>query len=371
MNVEAKKKFMINTAFIALIAVLFYFALKYLMIWLLPFVIGFICALVLQKPVAFLSDKTKVPRGIWALLLVVIILTVIFGGVAFLGYRLYDQLLLLVSKLTDSLPAIQSSFGSLSTRFSGWLDNLSPNIAEAIRSSPAKLIESIITFLSGFLTDAAKTVIVNVPSLLLTTLISIVACCFITIDYYKITNFILCQFSVRTQKVLLKSKRVFTENILKMLRGYIIILGITFVELFFGFLILKIPYTATIALIVAIVDILPVLGTGTVLIPWGIIDLLMGNTTLGVGLLLLYAIIAVIRNIIEPRIIGKQVGLAPVVTLMAMYLGLNLFGFVGLWGVPIIIIILVKLQESGMIRIWKEGNSVAASVAEEQKSKAN
>lgn len=368
MTVDSKKKFIINTAYIAIIAVLFYFILKYLMMWLLPFVVGFICAVVLQKPVSFLSAKTKIPRGIWALVLVATILTLLFGLIVFCGYHLYDQLLALVTRMTDALPAVKETLSELAGRFSGWLDNLPDAIAEGIRSSPAKLAENIVTFLSGLLTDAAKGVLVNVPNLLLTTVISIVACCFITTDYYKITNFILCQFSVRTQKVLLKSKRVFTENILKMLRGYLFILGITFFELFFGFLILKIPYTASIALIVAIVDIFPVLGTGTVLIPWGVIDLLMGKTGTGIGLLVLYAAITVIRNVIEPKIIGDQVGLSPIVTLMAMYLGLNLFGFTGLWSLPIIIIVVVKLQESGMIRIWKDGTRISASVAEEQAS---
>ncbi|MBR3844347.1 MAG: sporulation integral membrane protein YtvI [Clostridia bacterium] len=368
MTVDNKKNFIINTVYIALIAVLFYFALKYLAVWLLPFVIGFICALVLQKPVAFLSQKTRIPRGIWALVLVATILTALFGSIAFLGYNLYDQLLQLVTRLTDELPSIRESLGSLVGRFSGWLNNLPEGIASGIRTSPASLIESIIEFLSGFVTTLAKGAIVSVPSLLLTSVISIVACCFITIDYYKITNFILCQFSVQTQKVLLKTKRVFMENILKMLRGYILIIFITFIELFIGFLILDIPYTATIAFLVAIVDIFPILGTGTVLIPWAVIDLCIGKTGTGVGLLIVYVLITVIRNIIEPKIIGVQVGLPAIVTLMAMYLGLNLFGIMGLWAVPILVIVLVKLQDEGMLHIWKTGTCVAPSIVKRERN---
>ncbi len=362
MTVENKKNFIINTAYIAVIAVLIYFALKYLAVWLLPFVIGFVCALALQKPVAFLSKKTRIPRGIWALLLVATILTVLFGSIAFLGYNLYDQSLQLVTRLTDELPSIKDTFSSLAGRFSGWLNNLPESIASTIRTSPASLVESIIEFLSGFVTTLAKGAIVSVPSLLLTSIISIVACCFITIDYYKITNFILCQFSVDTQKVLLKTKKVFVENILKMLRGYILIIFITFIELFMGFLILDIPYTATIAFLVAIVDIFPIVGTGTVLIPWAIIDLCIGKTGTGVGLLILYILITVIRNVIEPKIIGDQIGLPAIVTLMAMYIGLNLFGLMGLLALPVLVIVTVKLQDSGMIHIWKTGTCVAPSI---------
>ena len=143
------------------------------------------------------------------------------------------------------------------------------------------------------------------------------------------------------------------ENIVKMLRGYIIILLITCAELFIGFTILRLEYAFVLAMLIAIMDILPVVGTGTALIPWGVYQLIIGNVWMGLGLLVLYAAITVIRQIIEPKIIGKQVGLTPIVTLMAMYLGLQLFGIIGMVCLPILLIIIVKLQESGMIKIWK------------------
>ncbi len=367
MTVDAKKSFIIHIIYIAIIAVLVFVTLKYLLAWLLPFVIGFACALMLQKPVNKLSQKTKIPRGIWCLILVAVVLTLLFGGIALLGYQLYDQLSNLITKLSDQIPGLEQGFASLGTGFAGLIDKLPPGLAQQLQSLPQQLASDSVNFITGALADVAAVIIVNVPSLVLTSVVSIVACCFITIDYYKITNFILCQFSVRTQKVLLKSKRVFTENILKMLRGYLLVMGITFIELFIGFLILDIPYTATLALMVAIVDIFPILGTGTVLIPWGLIDLMIGKTGTGIGILVLYVVITIVRNVLEPKIIGTQVGMPAVVTLVSMYLGLQLFGFGGLWGLPILLIVVIKLQESGMIRIWKEGNRISQSVAEEQK----
>lgn len=370
MTIENKKNFIINTAFIAVIAVLFYFAFKYLAVWLLPFVIGFICALVLQKPIAFLSKKTRIPRGVWSLVLVASLLTILFGGIAILGYSLYDQLLGLVNRLTNDLPAIKETLSQMAGRFSGWLNNLPEGIASSIRTSPASLIEATVGYLSDFVATLAKGALVSVPSLILTSVISIVACCFITIDYYKITNFILCQFKVPTQNVLIKTKRVFMENILKMLRGYTIIIFITFMELFFGFLILKVPYAATIAFLVAVVDILPILGTGAVLIPWAIVDFCIGKPLTGIGLLVMYVIIIVVRQIIEPKIIGSQVGLPAIVTLMAIYFGLNTFGFLGVFGMPILVIVIAKLQEAGMIHIWKTGNCASPTIVKREEELA-
>ena len=373
MTIESKKRFITNTAFIAVVAVLFYFVLKYLAVWLLPFVIGFLCALVLQKPIAFLSKKTKIPRAIWSLVLVIAILSILLGGIFFLGYYLYDQANHLVKGLTDQLPTIQSTFGGLVHDLSGWLNNLNlpSGVTEAIAASPASLIEKAVGFLSDFVATLAKSAFVSVPSLILNTILSVVACCFITIDYYKITNFVLCQFPEETQKLLIKTKRVFMENIFKMLWGYTLILFITFLQLFFGFLIFGIDYAATIAVFVAILDILPVLGVGAVLIPWAIIDLCLGNTVDGIGLLILYLVVIVVRNIIEPKIIGNQVGLPAIVTLISMYLGLYLFGIAGLFVLPVIIIVIMKLQEAGMIHIWKTGNCVSPTIVkrEEEQNK--
>ncbi len=365
MTIDKKKRFIVNVAFIAVIALLIYGAMRLFSVSMLPFLIGFICALTLQKPVAYLSEKTRIPRGIWSLVLVVIVFAVLAGAIALAGYYISEQLISLVANLSESMPVIQKSFQTFAGRFSGWLDSLPQGLAEVLASTPGTLIETGISALSGLLTDLAGSFIVSIPNLILTSVISIVACCFITIDYYKITSFVLCQFSHHTQRVLIKAKRVFTENILKMLQGYILIIFITFFELFVGFLILDIPYAATLALIIAFVDILPVLGTGTVLIPWGVLSLIFGNTKTGIGLLVLYILITIIRNVIEPKIIGTQVGLPPIVTLICMYVGLQLFGFIGLWTLPILVIIISKLQDAGMIHIWKNEPPITAQDAEQ------
>ena len=362
MTIERKQRFLVNTAFVAVIAVLFYFAMKYLTMLFLPFVIGFICALVLQKPIAFLSEKTRIPRALWSFILVGAILSVLVGLLVLAGYGLYAQASDLIENLTQGTPAIESSLADLSSQFEGFLNKLPQGLADSLRSSSSSFVGTGVEFLSGLIADFAAGAFMSLPALILTTVISIVACCFITADYYKITNFILCQFTEDNQRLILKTKRVFVENILKMLRGYGIIICITFLELFVGLLILGIPYTATIALLIAVVDILPVLGTGAVLIPWALVDFCVGKPGTGVGLLLLYVFIIVVRNIIEPKIIGKQVGLPAIVTLIAIYIGLNLFGLYGVFVLPVIIIVLAKLQEADMIHIWKTGHCVSAAI---------
>jgi predicted PurR-regulated permease PerM len=136
-------------------------------------------------------------------------------------------------------------------------------------------------------------------------------------------------------------------------RSYVLILGITFAELTLGLLILGVKRFVLIALLIAILDIFPVLGTGTVLIPWAVIALIQGSIGRGIGLLVLYAVITVIRQVIEPRIVGKHVGLHPLITLICMFVGTSLFGWIGLFGLPILMAILLELHNSGTLRVFR------------------
>lgn len=370
MTIDGKRKFIVNTAYVALICAIVFFVLKYLTIWLLPFFIGFICALILQKPVGWLSKHTHTPRVLWSSLFVLFILGLVFGLIIFLGVKIYNEVYGLIGWMKSNIPVFQETFQNISDNLSDWLDTLPEGLADALRNAPLTMAENGVSAASNAVTSFATSVISNIPGLMLTTIISIVASCFITNDYNRITAFILKQFSPKNQHLIRHSKQLFMENVLKMLRGYILIFLIIFVELFVGFLIFDVPYAGTLAFFIAIIDIVPVLGTGTALIPWGIVELVSGNSTLGLELILLYVFIIVVRNIIEPKIIGKQVGLPPIVTLMAMYLGLNTVGLLGMICFPIMIIIVAKLQEAGLIHIWKSVKTDELSDSSDQGSQS-
>ena len=361
MKVEKKKKFIINTLFIAIICIIAFFVLKYALTSLLPFVIGLLGAVILQKPVNWLTEKTKIPRALWSIVMVVLLLTVIVGGVGLVGYRLYEELQQLIVSLSDTLPSLSVTIASASKIISNILDRLPDALVSSFQGATSSIAQSLIGYLSDIVTAFAKVAIGNLPNILIATVISIIACCFITNDYNKITKFVLRQFSEEHQAVIKKTKSLFMENIVKVLRGYLLIMVITYFELLLGFTLIKIPYAGIIALLIAVFDILPILGVGGVLIPWGIISIILGDTWLGIKMLILYAVITIIRNVIEPKIIGKQVGLPAFVTLLSMYVGLKLFGIIGLWCMPILLIIIVKLQEAGMINIWKSAKQDVAT----------
>ena len=127
---------------------------------------------------------------------------------------------------------------------------------------------------------------------------------------------------------------------------------LTFFELTIGLHILGIENALVIAFLIAIFDVLPVLGTGGIMIPWILICFLNKQMKTCVGLLILYLVITVIRNIIEPKIVGKQIGLHPLLMLLCMYLGAKLFGFLGIFILPILILILQNLNDNGILHLY-------------------
>lgn len=352
MTTERKRKFIIDIVFIALILLVAHFVIEYLSVWVLPFIIGLLVAIILQKPVAYLTEKTKGGRGFWSCLLVLVVLCTLFAIVGLLGWALYQEAPGFAKWLTGLVPDIKHTFDNMSVWFSAITNMLPYGVGDALENAPGNIIGTVVSGVTGLVTMVSKKVITDGPGLLISCVFSVVASCYITKDYNKITRFVLCQLSEKRAKLIVSIKQLFVTNILKMLRGYIIIMFITYIELFIALLILKVDYAAIVAALIAVLDIMPVVGTGTVLLPWCVISLLMGNVWLGLGVLATYITITVIRNIIEPKIIGQQVGLPPIVTLLAMYVGLKLYGVLGMMLLPVTIIIIVKLQENGIVHIW-------------------
>lgn len=372
MNIAKRKRFIINTVFVAFIVILFYLFLKYALGLFFPFLFGFFIAMILQRPLAFICRHTKMPRKIVGAVLTIITFIVILSLFATLGVAIVRQskgLFAYVGGILNDFPAFLSTAEAHFTNMLSFLpENVHASLNEAIAHGLDNLktidfsnfnITSLFGPLGG-IWNAAK----QIPNLLITTLITVITTLFLTMDYRLIVDFIRNQLSDKHKSLLTDSKKIFFNTIWKMLRAYVIIMSITCIELFIGLSILKVPYALVLALLICVVDILPVLGTGSVIIPWAAYEFIMGNSKLALGLIVMYILITVIRNFIEPKIVGQSVGLHPVVTLTSMYVGLQLFGFFGMLMMPIIIIMVKVLQDNGRIHLWNppaDGESTSSN----------
>ena len=359
MSTEKKKKFIVDVAYLALVLALGYLALKYALPLLMPFVLAFLIAYVLRRPIRFLSRALHVPKGLVAVLLVVLTYGLIGLLLALAGIRLTAT----ITSLVQQIPSLYSRYilpdlTELFTWLEELLSRLDPSLMSTLQELQSQLLNmlgQLVSGLSGLLlggVSLATSLATSLPGFLIRVLLMVISTFFIAIDYEKIVRFCLGCLHGNTRKVVLQIKAYVVGTLFVCIRSYALIMSITFVELSIGLSIIRVERATLVALLIAIFDILPVLGTGGIMIPWAILTALGGDVPRALALLAVYVIITVIRNIIEPRIVGAQIGLHPVLTLMSMFVGNHLFGIVGLFGLPILLSLLRYLNDTGTISLF-------------------
>ena len=358
-KIESRRGFIINFIYFAIFAAIAILVMRYLVKWMLPFLLAFVVAMLLQRPVKWLVKLTKGGKKIFSVALVIVMVLLVAGLVLLIGWRLVVWVTNFVGDPAN-IQMIQDAVNSIGDTISNAIANLSDKLpadtVESLTSGVDSLVSSLASAFSGLFTGIAAwalDVTKQLPMWLVNVIIWIVASVFCTIDYDAIVGFFGRQVSEKTRNLVVVAKEHCGRTVFKVLRAYMLLMLITFVELCLGFWIIGVDRVFLIAALVAVVDILPVLGTGTVLIPWSIVGLLMGDYKIFIGIGLLYIIITVVRNILEPRIVSDQIGLNPLVTLFFMYLGLHSIGVIGMFLFPVTVMVIKELQDAGYIHLWK------------------
>lgn len=353
MNLNKQKAFLIHFAYFAVILGLAYISIKYFLPLLMPFVIGLVVAALLRPLIDLISNKLHLKRSVIS----IVILLVFYSFIAFLATLVSTRVFLFLQNLfyhlpklyKDSIePALNQGTDELLNRFPDieyYLEDIFNSINDSIFSFLTKASSTVVGAITGFAGQ--------VPSILIKFIFTIVSSFFFTIDYHRIAGFVMKQFSVEKRNMIIKVKDNVIGTLGKFIKAYTTLIIITFLELSLGFFILKVPNPFLVAALVAFVDLLPILGTGAVLLPWVIISFIFNNNTMGVGILILYIIITVVRQTLEPRVVGQQIGLHPVVTLICIFVGAQLLGVVGIFLLPVTATILKKLNDEGTIHLFR------------------
>lgn len=373
-KVAKRRDFLIDLVYVMAIIGLVYVFFKYCFSIAAPFLLSFFFAVILQRPLGWLDKKTKNKmHSFWSIVLVLLCVAIILGPVisviaalfreignfiSFLGEQLNDLPTFLVTLQNEILKAIKFLPDSIYTSVSESITQFFGNLINDFDVSKLGInMSSITSGLSNGI-SGVYSVVKNIPSILISVVIGIIAWILFTKDYKKVVKFIKLQLPDKHKNLLSETKKIFSSTILKMCRAYGLIMFITFCENFLGLTILNLigvmknSYVFVIAICIAVFDILPVAGSGGILIPWSLIALVSGNVGQCVGLLILYAVITVIRQYIEPKIVGDSLGVNPLVTLAGLYFGLKLFGFMGMFIVPICVMTLKAFNDAGRIHLY-------------------
>ncbi len=308
---------------------------------LLPLAAAFLLSGLIAKPANALARRSRLPQGLWALVLTVAVpaalAVILWACYRFFAYQIRE----LVAVLPEMLNRLQERFFALQSKyFPGRAGDMLPKL------QPPSLD-------LGDLADPLGKLAASLPDFLLTTVFFLAATVLFTGYREEVLGFLRRQLPPRLLQALRQLRSYLRDALWGWCKAQGLLAAITFGLLLVGFFFLRIEGAFLLAVIIALLDALPLFGTGMALIPWALAELLLSNPGRAAGLALLFAVILAVRNGLEPHVVGKQIGLHPLVSLISFYLGWRLAGLTGMLLAPILVLILVKLQEWGYSRLWR------------------
>ncbi len=323
-------------------AIAVFLAFRYLFEPLLPFIAAWCVSLLSAPAVAWLARRTRLPRTMWTVLLLLLGL----GGTVAGLYFAVDRLILESGKLLSQLRSwqVEDIVGMLDRLpLLGELTAGGGTLREQMIGVLMKALSGIIGEVGSWLSSLALRLATGLPSMLLALTVGVVACFYFTLDQDSIRCALMARLPERWRCLIVGGedggvplRQRLTTWLGRWLRAYLVLFFMTFCELLLGFVVLGVDCALLVALLVAVVDLLPVLGTGAILLPWALWCFAVGAGGRGVGLVVLWGVITVVHQIAEPHVVGGSVGVHPLVSLVAMYVGFKLIGLPGLLIFPLL-----------------------------------
>ncbi len=354
-TVDKRRKFIINVAYWAVIAGIAYLVFRYLLNLLLPFVIALLVAWIL-RPLSRLY-RQRAPKVASALIVVTVLLFYLLISVL-AGLVLVD-LLTGLAEYFNKLPTlytqtIEPGLRNLYANAQALAARFDPSVAEVVNMVLPQVISSVGGAVTSFSVGAVGKLtglVTALPSALISALIAVIASFFTAVGYDSMKAFLQKNLPTKFTETAGYAIHSFRNILRQYGKSYLLVMLITFGELTLGLLIIGVRKPILLAALIAIFDIFPVVGAGTILVPWAVISLIQGKALQALGLAILYVVILVVRQFLEPKVVGKQVGLPPLVTLACMFVGTSLFSVWGLFGLPICAAILVNLNNDPNVPI--------------------
>lgn len=319
--------------------------------YFMPFVIGWLIAMVANPLVRFLESRMKLVRKHGSVLIVVLALALVIGLGYFLISRLFIQAFSLARDLPEMYAAASEELKGFFDRFDEMIRFLPENVRQIwyeFTGNVGHTIGLLVQRIASPTVEAAGNVAMRIPNMMVNVVVTILAAYFFLAEREHILEF--------WRRYLPKEGSRYYQNlkgdIRKLLGGYFMaqfkIMFMVALILLAGFVVLGIRYSFLLAILIALLDFLPLFGTGTVLLPWAVVKLISGEYMLAAGLALLYVVSQVARQMIQPKIVGDSMGLSPLFTLVLLYVGFKVRGISGMILAVPLGILGMRLYEYGM-----------------------
>ncbi|GGI44341.1 permease [Paenibacillus marchantiophytorum] len=337
---------------VALIILLIGFAFYFVIPLIYPFIFGWVLALMLNPVVNFFQFQLKFPRWLAVSLSMLLFISAMIAAITLLVANIVVELGSLADTLQLQINRWVEQFNVFinSTTFQEWIERINdffennPKYQETVNSnlsSTAGSIADISKFVISYVFDALRRFLTSLPNIATITIIVMLATFFISKDWYQLIK----RYKGIFSEMIVKTTQLIRTDLQKALFGYLraqlILVSLTALVVIIGLLVLRVDYAITIGLLTGLADLMPYLGTGAVMVPWILyVFFAQGDIYLGIGLSVLYGAIVIARQIMEPKVLASSVGLDPLATLIAMFVGLKLFGLLGLIIGPVSLILI-------------------------------
>lgn len=334
---------------------------------LMPFVLALVLAWLLNPLVRAIQRRLPVSRKLISLALILVLCAVFSALVAALIYNLAAELISLASHWQDIFDAVQFTLDDLNRHSNRLVELLPPAVQAALDRSGDSLLAWLQSTLPTLLSTAAEwatSLAIGLPSFAIATVVFLMGAYFITADYPHI-RFLATQHMspglrrflghVRTTAVAAFGGYVKAEFMLS--------IGVFFI-LLVGFALIGQPYVLLLAFLLAVLDFIPIVGAGTVMVPWAVMDLFWGSYRHAIELMVIWGVIALFRRVGEPKALGHQTGLPPVLSLISIYVGMRLGGVLGMILGPVILLVIINLVKNGIFDgVWADISLAASDIS--------
>lgn len=361
---EKRIRFLVNTAYFAVVVAIVYICLRYALGLVLPFVIAFVIASIVRPFVVKVNNKFKMRQEILSfiitILLYVVAIILLLGIIIGIYFLIRELINVIPDFYESSMKPTMLNLLNISIRFfddlpGSWnsVTNVLNNLLQVINGTKltdTDSIDSLMKTLSGsipsilsFSQKSITAITDNVPNFFIALVFTVMLSFFIGMQYDAVLAFFRRILPKTWISVFHDFKSIIGDSIFRYMKAVFKLMAITGIEMFIGLLILQVKYAFLIAVGIAIFDALPIFGTGAIVIPWIIIELFQGNYKLAIGLTIVYIVVSAVRSFIEPKVVGDKLGLNPIISLLSTYVGFKAFGVLGMIFMPILAQIAMQL----------------------------
>ena len=346
---DKRRKFIGFVLYWGIVLFLCWIGVRYVLLWLLPFLIALGLAYLMEPSVCFLREKLRLRRGFISSVLALLLLALILAVLTVLCLNLLQQSVRLFKALPQYLAELPTYFAALRQR----LEQFCAACPKSLQSWLERALSDGSQQLTTWLSSTAAEAVMELPSFFLFTATTVLAIFFTAAQFPRIMGFLRRQLPPQKLRQAGGVKENLLSTLAKWFKAQCILLSVTFVELLLGLLLIRQPYALLLAAIIAVIDALPVFGTGTFLLPWAALCLLLQQTPKAIALGAIYAVITLVRSFLEPKVMAAQVNLPPLAALIAMYIGFCTMGVTGMILFPVALLFLKQLQDAGYLHLWK------------------